>query len=88
MIRRLALIEMKTAERLKELAGHQQNKWWLRTCGSLILFTSFEGNATTLTRVNMDGSHSQRLFSGDLSYPGSRDGKFVYFVNRYRPQKV
>lgn len=30
-----------------------------------------------------------KLSSGDLSYPGcSRDGKFAYYVNRHRPQKV
>lgn len=62
---------------------------WIESCGSLILFTSFERNVVTLTRVNPDGSHLLKLFSGDLSYPGcSRDGKFIYYVNRHRPQKV
>ncbi|HKV76961.1 MAG TPA: winged helix-turn-helix domain-containing protein [Candidatus Sulfotelmatobacter sp.] len=62
---------------------------WLTTCGSLILFTSFEANAATLTRADGDGMHLMRLFSGDLAYPGcSPDGKFVYYVNRHRPQKL
>jgi DNA-binding winged helix-turn-helix (wHTH) protein/Tol biopolymer transport system component len=62
---------------------------WLETCGGLILFTSFEAKTVTLTRLNEDGSHLLKLFSGDLSYPGcSPDGKFVYYVNRHRPQKV
>jgi Tol biopolymer transport system component len=30
-----------------------------------------------------------KLFSGDLAYPGcSPDGKFAYYVNRHRPQKI
>ena len=61
---------------------------WLTTCGSLILFTSFEANTATLTRADGDGTHLLKLFSGDLAYPGcSPDGKFVYYVNRHRPQK-
>jgi eukaryotic-like serine/threonine-protein kinase len=61
----------------------------LETCGGLILFTSFEAKTVTLTRVNEDGSHLLKLFSGDLSYPGcSPDGKFAYYVNRHRPQKI
>jgi hypothetical protein len=43
---------------------------WLDTCGGLILFTSFEAKTVTLTRVNEDGSHLLKLFSGDLSYVG------------------
>jgi len=62
---------------------------WLDTCGGLILFTSFEAKTVTLTRMNEDGSHLLKLFSGDLSYVGcSPDGKFAYYVNRHRPQKV
>ena len=62
---------------------------WLTTCGSLILFTSFEANTATLTRADGDGTHLLKLFSGDLAYPGcSPDGKFVYYVNRHRPQKL
>jgi DNA-binding winged helix-turn-helix (wHTH) protein/Tol biopolymer transport system component len=62
---------------------------WLTTCGSLMLFTSVEGNTATLVRADGDGSHSMKLFSGDLAYPGcSKDGKFVYYVNRHRPQKL
>jgi DNA-binding winged helix-turn-helix (wHTH) protein/Tol biopolymer transport system component len=62
---------------------------WVAACGSLILFTSFEANAVTLTRVNEDGSRLAKLFSGDLSYQGcSRDGQFAYYVNQHRPQKI
>ena len=62
---------------------------WLNTCGSLILFTSVEANTDTLARVDGDGLHLRKLFSGDLAYPGcSPDGKFVYYVNRHRPQKL
>jgi len=62
---------------------------WLTTCGSLLLFTSFEANTVTLIRADGDGSHLMKLFSGDLAYPGcSSDGKFVYYVNRHRPQKL
>ena len=62
---------------------------WLTTCGSLILFTSFEANTVTLTRSDEDGTHLMKLSSGDLAYPGcSPDGKFVYYVNRHRPQKL
>ena len=65
------------------------NAGWVESCGSLILFASFEANTVTLTRMNPDGSHLLKLLSGDFAYPGcSRDGKFVYYVNRHRPQKV
>lgn len=73
----------------REIFSELHNVRWLSTCGSLIVFTSFEANAITLTRVNEDGSHLLRLFSGDLAYPGcSPDGRFVYYVNRHRPQSV
>jgi DNA-binding winged helix-turn-helix (wHTH) protein/Tol biopolymer transport system component len=62
---------------------------WLETCGDLVLLTSFEADTVTLTRVNQDASRTLKLFSGDLTYPGcSRDGRFAYYVNRHRPQKV
>ncbi len=62
---------------------------WFTTCGSFMLFTSFEANTATLTRADGDGTHLLKLFSGDLAYPGcSPDGKFVYYVNRHRPQKL
>jgi DNA-binding winged helix-turn-helix (wHTH) protein/dipeptidyl aminopeptidase/acylaminoacyl peptidase len=62
---------------------------WIRTCSDLILFTSFEASAVTLTRLIGDNSRVLQLFSGDLAYPGcSPDGKFAYYVNRHRPQKI
>jgi len=62
---------------------------WLATCGSWTFFTSFEANTVTLSRLNGDGAHLLKLFSGDLAYQGcSPDGKFVYYVNRHRPQKL
>jgi len=73
----------------REIFNDLHHVGWLETCGGLILFTSFEAKTVTLTRVNEDGSHLLRLFSGDLSYPGcSPDGKFAYYVNRHRPQKI
>jgi DNA-binding winged helix-turn-helix (wHTH) protein/Tol biopolymer transport system component len=73
----------------REVLNDSHDAGWLDTCGGLILFTSFEARTITLTRVNEDGSHLLKLFSGDLSYPGcSRDGKFAYYVNRHRPQKI
>jgi hypothetical protein len=62
---------------------------WVRRCGPFVLFASFEANATTLTRVNEDGSLPLKLMSGDLHYPGcSSDGKFAFYVNKHRPQKI
>jgi DNA-binding winged helix-turn-helix (wHTH) protein/Tol biopolymer transport system component len=73
----------------REAFSDLHDVWWLETCGGLVLFTSFEAKTVTLIRVNGDGSHLLKLFSGDLSYPGcSPDGKFTYYVNRHRPQKV
>jgi DNA-binding winged helix-turn-helix (wHTH) protein/Tol biopolymer transport system component len=61
----------------------------VRRCGPSILLISREANTTTLTRVSEDGSRRLRLMSGDLHYPGcSPDGKFVYYVNKHRPQKI
>jgi DNA-binding winged helix-turn-helix (wHTH) protein/Tol biopolymer transport system component len=66
-----------------------QHVGWIRACGDLVLFTSFDANTVTLTRLSADKSRPLKLFSGDLSYPGcSRDGKFVFYVNRHRPQKI
>lgn len=80
---------MVRADGQREAFTDVHNAGWVESCGSLILFTSFEANAVTLARVNPDGSHLLKLFSGDFSYPGcSRDGRFVYYVNRHRPQKV
>ncbi len=73
------------SESFLDLHGTQ----WLEACNGLILFTSIEGKTVTLSRVNEDGSHLMKLFSGDLFYPGcSADGKFAYYVNRHRPQKI
>jgi len=73
----------------REIFSELHDVRWLSRCGSLIVFTSFEANAITLTRVNEDGSHLLRLFSGDLAYQGcSPDGRFAYYVNRHRPQKI
>jgi Tol biopolymer transport system component len=73
----------------REFLADLHDTGWLETCNGLIFFTSFETKSVTLNRVNEDGSHLVKLFSGDLSYPGcSPDGKFAYYVNRHRPQKV
>jgi DNA-binding winged helix-turn-helix (wHTH) protein/Tol biopolymer transport system component len=73
----------------REVFSDLHNVGWIQACGDLILFTSFESNAVTLKRLSGDDSHSLKLFSGDFSYPGcSPDGKFVYYVNRHRPQKI
>jgi DNA-binding winged helix-turn-helix (wHTH) protein/Tol biopolymer transport system component len=62
---------------------------WLEACNNSIVFASTEDKAVNLVRVNEDGSHLTRLFSGDLSRVGcSADGKFAYYVNRHRPQKI
>ena len=62
---------------------------WVRRCGPFVLFASNQANTTTLTRVNEDGSRPLKLMSGDLHYPGcSSDGKFVFYVNKQRPQKI
>jgi len=75
--------------------GHRQaltdvhHAGWMEICHGLIFFTSFEGKAVTLNRVSEDGSYLLTLFSGDVTYPGcSADGKFAYFVNRHRPQRI
>lgn len=73
----------------REAFSNLHDVGWLRACGDLILFTSFEASAVTLNRASGDGSRSMQLFSGDLAYPGcSPDGKFAYYVNRHRPQKI
>jgi Tol biopolymer transport system component len=73
----------------REAFGDFHRVSWLGMCGGIILFTSFEAKAVTLTRVNQDGSHLLKLVTGDLAYPGcSPDGKFAYYVNRHRPQRV
>ena len=62
---------------------------WIGACGALVLLTSFEDNVVTLSRLGNDTPHPRRLFGGDLSRPGcSQDGRFVYYVNRHRPQKI
>jgi eukaryotic-like serine/threonine-protein kinase len=62
---------------------------WLRACGDSILFTSLENNVVTLSRLSSNSGGVFRLFQGDLAYPGcSPDGKFAYYVNRHRPQKI
>lgn len=77
------------ADGQREAFDNLHNVGWLRKCGDSVLFTSIEGNAVTLSRESVDGSRSLTLFSGDLAYPGcSSDGKFAYFVNRHRPQKL
>jgi DNA-binding winged helix-turn-helix (wHTH) protein/Tol biopolymer transport system component len=73
----------------RESFGDFQNTAWLEACNSFILFTSTEGKTVTLTRVNEDGSHLMKLFGGDVSRLGcSPDGKYAYYVNRHRPQKM
>jgi len=73
----------------REAFSNLHDVGWLRACGDLILFTSFEASAVTLSRASGDDSRSMKLFSGDLAYPGcSPDGKFAYYVNRHRPQKI
>ena len=73
----------------REAFSNLHDVGWLRACGDLILFTSFEASAVTLSRATGDDSRSMKLFSGDLAYPGcSPDGKFAYYVNRHRPQKL
>jgi DNA-binding winged helix-turn-helix (wHTH) protein/dipeptidyl aminopeptidase/acylaminoacyl peptidase len=77
------------ADGQREALSNLHNVGWLRKCGDSVLFTSVERNAVTLSRATVDGSRSLTLFSGDLAYPGcSPDGKFAYYVNRHRPQKV
>jgi len=77
------------ADGQREVFNDLHGVTWLSTCGRFILFTSIEANTTTVTRVDGDGSHLLKLFSGDLAYPGcSPDGKFLYYVNLYRPQKL
>jgi len=72
-------------EALADLHGTQ----WLEACNRLILFTSIEGKTVTLTRMNEDGSHLMKLFSGDLSHPAcSADGKFAYYISRHQPKKI
>jgi len=77
------------ADGQREALSNFHNVGWFRKCGDSILYTSVEGNAVTLSRATIDGSRSLILFSGDLAYPGcSSDGKFAYYVNRHRPQKI
>ena len=65
------------------------NAQWLEACNRWIVFTSTEGKTVTLSRVNEDGSHLKRLFSGDLSQPACpADGKFAYYISRHRPKKI
>ena len=62
----------------------------LTMCGSFVLFvTAFGANAITITRANADGSHAIKLVTGDVRHPAcSPDGKFVFYVNGHRPQKI
>ena len=78
-----------TSKGQREVFADLHDTGWLEACNGLILFTSFEAKTVTLTRVNEDGSHLVTLSNGDLAYPGcSPDGKFAYYVNRHRPQKI
>jgi Tol biopolymer transport system component len=61
----------------------------IRRCGPFMLFASYDRDTVTLIRLNSDGSHPMKLFSGDLRHPGcSPDGRFAYYANGYRPQKI
>jgi DNA-binding winged helix-turn-helix (wHTH) protein/Tol biopolymer transport system component len=61
----------------------------LEACNNSIVFIATENKTATLTRVNEDGSNLMKLFSGDVFYAiCSPDGKFAYYVNRHRPQKI
>jgi eukaryotic-like serine/threonine-protein kinase len=61
----------------------------LTMCGSFVLFTVFGSDAVTITRANADGSHSIKLVTGDVRHAAcSPDGKFVFYVNGHRPQKI
>lgn len=65
------------------------NTQWLEACNRWVVFTSVEGKTVTLNRVNEDGSHLIKLFSGDLSQAACpADGKFAYYISRHRPKKI
>jgi DNA-binding winged helix-turn-helix (wHTH) protein/Tol biopolymer transport system component len=62
---------------------------WLTSCGHFVLFASFAADAVTITRADADGSHAIKLISGDVRHPAcTPDGRFVFYVNGHRPQKV
>ena len=69
--------------------GEAHEAGWLTPCGRFVLFVSYEAGIVTLTRVDTDGTHSTKLVSGDLYAPAcSPDGKFAFYVNGHRPQKI
>jgi DNA-binding winged helix-turn-helix (wHTH) protein/Tol biopolymer transport system component len=73
----------------RDAFGDLHDVRWIGACGDLILFASYDANAVGLNRLIDDHAGLLKLFNGDLAYPGcSPDGKFAYYVNRHRPQKV
>ena len=84
---RLWLINPGGTER--EALGDKNAAGQIRRCGPFMLFVSHAPDKVTLTRVNRDGTHPIKLFSGHLRYPGcSPDGKFAYYADGHRPQKI
>ena len=72
---------------------------WLTTCGSFVVFASYEAGTAALMRVNADGSNATKLVIGSLgrqlknSFSSrapacSPDGKFVFYITMGSPQKI
>jgi len=73
----------------REPFGDTHEAGWLTPCGHFLIYAVYDAGEITLTRVNLDGSHSTKLASGDLYAPAcSPDGKFVFYVNGHQPQKI
>jgi Tol biopolymer transport system component len=62
---------------------------WISTCGQFVVLTYEESGSTTLTRLNLDGTHPIVLARGNLWSPAcSEHDGFVYYANTEQPQKI
>jgi DNA-binding winged helix-turn-helix (wHTH) protein/Tol biopolymer transport system component len=69
--------------------GNVVDAGWVNTCGRYVVLISEESGSTTLTRLNLDGTHPTVLAHGNLWSPAcsEHDGS-VYYANTEQPQKI
>jgi DNA-binding winged helix-turn-helix (wHTH) protein/Tol biopolymer transport system component len=62
---------------------------WVVPCGRYVVFTVSETDTVNLMRVNRDGTHSQKLASGNIWGPAcSADGESVFYASIDQPHKI
>jgi Tol biopolymer transport system component/DNA-binding winged helix-turn-helix (wHTH) protein len=69
--------------------GNLRDVGWFTLCGNYIVASSHENNSTALVRMNLTGSDTSTLVTGNLWSPScSREGTSVYYMNLDQPQKI